>query len=498
MKVFNASQIREWDKYTIEHEPISSIDLMERAARACVNIILRISETNSSFIIFAGPGNNGGDGFAIARLLLEAGRLARVFHLSSPTLSTDCMVNRYQFNDIGGKITVIRNESDFPFLEKGQVIIDAIFGTGQSRSLEGIHAYTSAHINSSGLPVISIDLPSGIFSDSSSAGLPHVNASYTLSFQVPKKCFFLPENANAFGNIEILDIGLSKEFYDNENALLNTLEHKQIKSIIRPRDPYAHKGNFGEALLMAGNKGMMGASLLAASACLRTGVGKLFCAVPSRALDMYQLALPEAICIIDPNPDVLTKLPVKTENFTVVGAGPGLGKEIETRNMVRSLLRTSHHHLVLDADALNIIAEDHMIQSVPENTVITPHVGEFTRLFGPCENDSERIDLAIKKAIQHHIYIILKGRHSLIATPEGKGYINITGNPGMAKGGSGDVLTGMLTGLLAQKYSIADACKLGVFLHGKAGDLARDKYSEHSMLASDIIAEIGPAFLKLS
>ena len=258
MKVFNASQIREWDKYTIEHEPISSIDLMERAARACVNIILRISETNSSFIIFAGPGNNGGDGFAIARLLLEAGRLARVFHLSSPTLSTDCMVNRYQFNDIGGKITVIRNESDFPFLEKGQVIIDAIFGTGQSRSLEGIHAYTSAHINSSGLPVISIDLPSGIFSDSSSAGLPHVNASYTLSFQVPKKCFFLPENANAFGNIEILDIGLSKEFYDNENALLNTLEHKQIKSIIRPRDPYAHKGNFGEALLMAGNKGMIG------------------------------------------------------------------------------------------------------------------------------------------------------------------------------------------------------------------------------------------------
>jgi NAD(P)H-hydrate epimerase len=178
---------------------------------------------------------------------------------------------------------------------------------------------------------------------------------------------------------------------------------------------------------------------------------------------MYQLALPEAICITDPDPDILTLLPAKFENFTVVGAGPGLGKNPETRNMVRSVLGASHHRLVLDADALNIIAEDHLLQLVPENAVITPHVGEFTRLFGPCENDSQRIDLALKKAVEHHIYILLKGRHSLMATPDGEGYINITGNPGMAKGGSGDVLTGMLTGLLAQHYSISDACKLGVF-----------------------------------
>jgi ADP-dependent NAD(P)H-hydrate dehydratase / NAD(P)H-hydrate epimerase len=498
MKIFSATQIREWDNYTIQNEPISSIVLMEKASRACFKRIKEISDPGKGFIVFAGPGNNGGDGFAIARMLADNQFKVRVFHFNTPTLSNDCQVNRGRWTGLRLPITDIMTPEDVPLdFEKGWIIIDAIFGTGHSRPLEGIYLLTCQAINKSGLPVISIDLPSGMYADKSSVGQQHIQAAFTLSLQCPKLCFFMPENRQSFGQIDILDIGLHPDFYEKTETVYQRLEIDDVKKILRPRDAFAHKGNFGQALLMAGSKGMMGASLLAARACLRSGAGKLFSAVPANALNIFQSAFPEAICIPDPDSDMLTRLPDNIDRFDAVGAGPGLGKNGPTRKLVKDLM-TSGWPLVLDADALNIIAEDKLTALLPKGSIITPHIGEFTRLFGKAENDFERVSLAMEKAIELGIYIILKGRYTLIATPGGKGFFNTTGNPGMAKGGSGDVLTGIITGLLAASYSAGEACKLAVCLHGIAGDLARDRYSEHAMLASDIVEEIGPAFRQLS
>ena len=497
MKIFSTAQIRAWDNYTIIHEPVTSIELMERAARACFSKIIQLTDPNAGFIIFAGHGNNGGDGFAIARMLSHYHRDVSIFHFYTPTLSNDCQANRERWTSLGLPVSDILKEEDIPaYFRKGQVIIDAIFGTGQSRPLEGIYAAACQAINNSGLPVISIDLPSGIYGDNSSFHLPHVRANNTLSFQCPKLCFFLPENHNDFGQIDIVDLGLSRLYYDQTETIFNTLDIQDVKMMLKPRDAYAHKGDFGQALLLAGSRGMMGAALLASKACLRTGVGKLYSAIPSHALTIFQSALPEAIGIPDPDMDILSHLPPKIHQYQGIGAGPGIGKQPATRALLRSLLETKLP-MVLDADALNIIAEENLIDSVPENSVITPHAGEFVRLFGESGNDFERAGKAIAKAREYGIYIILKGRHTLIATPEGRAYFNLTGNPGMAKGGSGDILTGMITGFLAQSYTVLDACKLAVCIHGMAGDLARDRYSEHAMLASDIIEEIGAAFKKL-
>jgi NAD(P)H-hydrate epimerase len=498
MKIFSATQLRTWDQYTIINEPVSSIDLMERASRACANRILEITDPQAGFIIFSGPGNNGGDGFAIAKILSEYDRDVRIFHFNSPTLSKDCKTNRERWENLGFPVADISGEGQFPgTFEMGKVIIDAIFGTGQTRPLEGIYASACQAINSAGLPVIAIDIPSGIFCDESSAHLPHIRANHTLSLQAAKLCFFFPENHDAFGHVEIIDIGLSREYYDSTEAIFSSIDIKEVKAIVKPRDEYAHKGNFGKALLLAGSMGMMGAAILAAKACLRSGVGKLFSATPSDGLTIFQQALPEAICITDKDPGILTSLPPDPGQYQAIGAGPGIGNAPGTRTMIRQVLAAGTKALVLDADALNIVAEDQLLDAVPENTVITPHIAEFTRLFGTSINDFERARLAISKAREYKIFIILKGRHTLVATPDGKGFFNLTGNPGMAKGGSGDVLTGIITGLAAQSYPPEDACKIAVFLHGMAGDLARDRYSEHAMLASDIIEEIGPAFKKL-
>lgn len=498
MKIFSATQLRAWDQYTIINEPVSSIDLMERASRACAKRILEITDPQAGFIIFSGPGNNGGDGFAIARILSENDRNVRIFHFNSPTLSKDCKTNRERWENLGFPVSDVTNDQFPEAFNKGKVIIDAIFGTGQTRSLEGIYAAACKAINSAGLPVISIDLPSGIFCDESSAHLPHIRANHTLSLQAAKLCFFLPENHEDFGQIDIIDIGLSREYFDRTEAIFHTIDHIEVKEILKPRDEYAHKGKFGRALLLAGCRGMMGAALLAAKACLRSGVGKLYCAIPSDGLTIFQQALPEAICITDLDTGILTSLPPDSGQYEVIGAGPGIGKASGTRAMIMDLLKAGTKTLVLDADALNIIAEDQLMGAVPENTIITPHMAEFTRLFGTIINDFEGAHLVISKAREFKIFIILKGRHTLVATPEGKGFFNLTGNPGMAKGGSGDVLTGMIAGLAAQSYLPEEACKLAVFLHGLAGDLARDKYSEYAMLASDIIEEIGPAFKKLA
>jgi NAD(P)H-hydrate epimerase len=305
----------------------------------------------------------------------------------------------------------------------------------------------------------------------------------------------MPEYDDFVGEWVVLDIGLHKRFYEDQHFSYAVTEYNEVRNMIKPRSKFSHKGTHGTALLMAGSKGMMGAAILAAGACLRSGAGKLVCRIPGSGLDLVQGSLPEAICSADPNPDCLESLPEGLNSFQAVGVGPGLGKSAATRALMGQILEKVDVPLVLDADALNIIAEENWQERIPPGTIITPHMKEFERLFGHYDNHQLRVGAALRIASKLGVYIILKGRYTLVATPEGKGYFNTTGNPGMAKAGTGDVLTGMITGLLAQGYHPEAASRLSVYLHGMAGDLARSEYSEFGITASDLIQKIGFCYL---
>jgi len=497
MKIFSTEQIRQWDRFTIDHEPISSIDLMERAAQACFQY-LKENISASAYWVFAGNGNNGGDGLAIARLLKHQGHEVSVYQVGSARMSDDCQTNLDRLRNMGIDYKVIISTEDIPPPPQGDVcIIDALLGTGQDRPLEGTYKALVDAVNTWNLPVFSIDLPTGLPADRPAGSSSVIRARYTLSFQLPKLAFFMPENDEYVGEWVVLDIGLSSQFYNAQDSTLDLTEIREIRQMIRPRKKSSHKGSHGRALLLAGSRGMMGAAILAARACLRSGAGKLVAQIPGAGLDLMQGAVPEAICLADENHFSLEKLPAGLNSFEAVGAGPGLGKSAATRGLIDQLLSSVRVPLVLDADALNIIAEQGWQNRIPPGTIITPHIKEFERLFGCYDRHHQRVQAALDMAAELGIYIVLKGRYSLVATPGKKGYFNPTGNSGMAKAGTGDVLTGMVTGLLAQGYEQATACRLAVFLHGMAGDLARSEHSEYGIIASDLIEKIGFCYLKV-
>jgi len=493
MKIFSAQQIRDWDQYTMRQEPVSSLDLMERAAKACFEAINALYP-GMGFQILCGPGNNGGDGLALARMLKESGRSVQLFHPGVENLSAENAYNLDRWLRDGNKVQDL--SAFHPDPGNREVFVDALFGTGQDRPLQGVYREAAEKINEVNCPVVSIDLPSGLYADSSSLGNPVVNANHTLSFQVMKLALLMPENESFTGQVHLLDIGLSREYYDNTPTKNHFMLEEDIRGLLPQRQRFAHKGDFGTALLLAGRMGMMGAALMAGRACLRSGAGKLVCHVPADAVGIVHVALPEAICHPDDSKFMLENMP-DLEPYQAIGIGPGIGLEEATEKLVRQVLQKATAPLVIDADALNIIAEEGWQHMFRENMVITPHPGEFRRLFGEFGNDFERMDFCRQLSEKQKICIIFKGHHSFLSTPEGDIHINSTGNPGMAKGGSGDVLTGMLTGFLAQKINWIDACRLGMFVHGRAGDLAKKRQGEHSMLASDIIENIGPALLTI-
>ena len=464
MKIFSPEQIRAWDQYTMEHEPISPEKLMERAAGQCVHWINQHLADQEKFIIFCGPGNNGGDGKVVGKMLEDRGQ-------------------RVEIHGVGDK----------PALDKDAVIIDALFGTGLNRPIDGVAAETIAYINNSGLQVISIDIPSGL--------MPHcdlaVKATYTLTFQTPKLAFFMSENEQYTGKITILDIGLDKQYYKTTAARFETTGHAEAKLIKKDRSLFAHKGTMGHAALIAGSYGMLGAAILAARASMHSGVGKLTCFVPGKAYPIMQVAVPEVVYQIDQNENIVTDFPADA-HFQSIGIGPGWGIHEEQVNLLRRIFHADIP-LVIDADALNLLSmHPDLLKQIPKGTILTPHPKEFERLFGKTNNDIGRIELAMQKAAELQVYIIVKGHRTLVATPEGIGYFNMSGNPGMATAGSGDVLTGILTGLLAQGYSPCDASRLGVYLHGLAGDLAVKLCGEDAMIASDVIDQIGNAYKRIS
>ena len=498
--ILNVSQIRAWDAFTIEHEPIKSIDLMERAALACFNW-LKISDLiTRSFQIFCGKGNNGGDGLALGRILLQAGAKVDIYVLSSENTGTaDFQCNLLRWKDYSTREIHWLNESiDFPALTSNSLVIDALFGSGLNRPLEGINAQLISYLNEQANEIISIDLPSGLMSDTLKIGVPIIQASHTLSFQSPKLAFYFPENEKFIGEIHLLDIGLSAGFLHQVFPEISLINPGVVEKIYKPRQRFSHKGTFGHALLLAGSYGKTGAALLAAKACMHSGVGLLTVGVPQCAYLVLQVGLPEAMVTSDEKKNKLATIMPNYSNYQAVGIGPGIGTEKNTRQWLLQQLLVIQCPLVLDADALNAIAYEEKWHCIPKNSILTPHPKEFDRLFGLCQNSQERMLKAIEKAKELSCIMVLKGHHTLIATSEGEVWFNTTGNAGMATGGSGDVLTGIITGLLAQGYVPKDAALLGVWLHGKSGDIASKRHGQEALVASHIIEFLGDAFLLMT
>lgn len=500
MEIFSAQQIRAWDQFTMEQEPITSIDLMERAAAACFSWLETNGYLEQSFSIYCGKGNNGGDGLVLARMLSKQDCPVTVHILEFGHLgSDDFQVNLARLHQTAVEIRFVQGPDNFPPIPSGNILIDALFGSGLNRPLEGVTAQLATHINQSGNEVIAIDMPSGLFADSSSKGNPVIRAAHTLSFQCFKHAFLVPENEPWIGKVHILDIGLHPDYLRQVSGELEFVDSTIIRSIYRPRKEFAHKGNFGHALLIAGSYGKIGAASLASRACLSSGAGLLTCHLPACGYAILQTALPEAMILTDEDASVNTAFPGELKGYAVVGIGPGLGQDPRTRHLLQDLLQRYRNPMVLDADALNILSTDpSLFTLLPPYSILTPHPKEFERMFGASANDFDRLRLASERARQYQCVIILKGHYTFIAMPGGKGYFNSTGNAGMAKGGSGDVLTGILTAMLSQGYSPGEAAILGVYLHGLAGDLAAANLSQESMLPSDLTEHLSAAFRQLN
>jgi len=488
MNIYSAEQIRKWDAYTIAHEPISSIDLMERAAGAIAKELGDATYQNRPFYIFCGSGNNGGDGLAIARMLSQADATVHVFILEAEKYSADFTTNRYRLQDLGVSIKEIDGAEEFPIIPQKAVVVDALFGSGLSRPLEGLADILVQHLNQHKGEIVAVDIPSGLFVDKSSKGNTVVKATTTFSFQSPKLAFMMAENEEYLGEVGLLDIGLNPGFFNLEKAEHQLLELDFIRSLILPRNRFSHKYRYGHAWLFVGSPGMYGAGILSASACMKSGVGLVSIMVEKEYLNIYQTAVPEAICIVD------WDLEKASQKKTALGIGPGWNVMDDYLDISKKALSSLNIPMVVDAAALQLLPQG---IKLPAGSIITPHVGEFEKTFGKCENDFDRMTLALAKAKELDIYIILKGAHTLITTPQGKSYFNNTGNPGMAKAGSGDVLTGLLTGLLAQGYEPLHACLLGVYLHGLAGDLAEKALTQYAMTAMDIVNHFAPAWKKM-
>ena len=500
MNIYSTGQIKEWDAYTIQREPITSLNLMERAAQKCVEWILANKNPQTPFRIFCGKGNNGGDGLAIARLLVEKNIRCEVYILEFGKLgSDDFQANLQRLHELQVTIHFIQSGDHFPEIFSNEIIIDALFGSGLNKPLEGLSKELVNHLNSSPNEIISIDLPSGLFADKPSKGNAIIEANDTLSFQSYKKAFLVAENEAFIGNVHILDIGLHPGFLKINNTDQQLLDEKLIKQIFHPRKSFAHKASYGHALLIGGSYGKIGALVLAGSAALRSGAGLVTTYVPACGYSIIQSSISEAMVVTDPDESMITKLPEDVHKYSAIGVGPGMGTNRQTREAVFHLLKSFSKPIVIDADALNALAaEPGYLKTLPASSILTPHPKEFDRLFGRCENEFERINKAIQKAKELNIVIVLKGHHSLIAMPDGKSFFNSTGNAGMAKGGTGDVLTGIITALCAQQYKPADAALLGVYIHGLAGDLAAAVLSKEAMTAGDLIRFLSPAFLKIN
>lgn len=500
MKILSAEQIRAADQYTIKHLPIASTDLMEKASRAFVTQFTLLYPNHCSITVFSGSGNNGGDGLVISRLLQERGYPVTTYLIRKPgsSLSPDAEINYQRLTD---KSTAVQElwEADLPNINT-DVVIDAIFGSGLNRPAGGYYATCISHINGSESEVVSVDIPSGLFAEQSvNPEDVVVRAAHTITFQLPKLSFLFAEHEPYVGKWWVVDIGLSRDFINQTATPYHyiTCDHTDLGIPKRPK--HAHKGTFGRSMLVAGSYGKMGAAVLASRACLRGGVGLLTVFIPGCGYPILQTAVPEAMTLTDPEEYYLTNFPqAMLEGIDSLGIGPGLGTHALTLQGFDELLTTLNNSTVpsvMDADALNLLSSSaSLLKKIPPNALLTPHPGEFARLAGKTNNSEEQLSLLQHFSQEHQCHVLLKGAYSALADPDGNVYFNCTGNPGMSTAGSGDVLTGLLTALVAQFGNIKKAGIIGMHLHGLAGDRAAEHLSPPSLIATDIIDHLPVAF----
>jgi len=487
MKIFNTKQMRAWEKFTMNKEQITSIDLMENAARECSKWLER-----EGFVfplcVFAGTGNNGGDGLCIARHYLEKEIPVRVYVVGNaeegtPDFKTN--LDRLLENDV--EVSFLSEENHEIKVQPAEVLIDAIFGTGISRPADGWRAKLIDVLNRLPNTRIAIDVPSGLMPDNVERQQGAIiRAEHTLTFEVPKPAFLFAENHLFVGKFELLPIGLSNDFHTTEKSSFHYYEIFEAAEDFRPRQKFTYKNERGHLQLLAGSKGKMGAAVLAANAAQRAGCGLVTTHIPQCGYHIMQQSVPEAMCETDDSENMLSSIKVNNER-SALAIGPGIGTSEATAEMLRVILKEVKIPMVLDADALNIISQHQLLPLLPQHTIITPHIGEFDRLFGNHDNSFSRFETLRTKSGEHQIIIVLKGTYTTISTADQRVSFNASGTASLATAGSGDVLTGVIGSLLAQGYTPEIAARLGVFLHGHAARIINTEYGMEGIIARDMI-----------
>ncbi len=499
LPLLTTPQIREVDAYTIAHEPIASIDLMERASKAFVGwFINHFPDKNTTITVFCGTGNNGGDGLAIARMLYDHKykNIDVTVARFSDKSTSDFNINLKRIKEIGLPFSEIALGQALEAI-KSELLIVALLGTGLNKPLDGDYKRLVNHINSQHKTVVAVDVPAGLFSDGE---MPNdavvLKTDLVITFQQPKINFLLPESGPYIKCWEAVNIGLNEDFIRSLNSPYQAIEEKDIRQMLRPRHRFSNKGTYGHALIIAGQPETMGAALLCASACVYAGSGLTTACVPQSGLTALNSFMPEIMAIVREG----NELPkIQYDNFNSLAIGPGLGKGELALEVLGDALINYKNPVVIDADALNLLSTHRDLwRSIPQNSILTPHMKEFDRLFGEHENWWQRIQTGIQKAKAHSIYILLKNDYTIIMTPQGKVYFNTTGNPAMASGGMGDVLTGIIAAMLAQKYTPDEACILGAWLHGKAGDELALPNRLNVVLPSQVAAHIPVTIARLT
>ncbi|PKD19642.1 carbohydrate kinase [Salegentibacter salinarum] len=500
MKILSAEQLKEADEVTLKTEGISSTRLMERAASLVFNEIhTRLEGADINIKIFCGIGNNGGDGLVVARLLHKYGYKVEVYVVNySDKRSDDFLVNydRYK-KESHTWPALIKRVEDFPEISPGDFVVDAIFGIGLNRPAEGWLAKLLLHINGSGAFCLAVDMPSGLFPDKvPSEDTAVIKANYTLTFQTPKMVFFLPQTMKYSGEVQVLDIGLDRGYLKEVKAMAQLIGKREARQLYKPRDKNSHKGDYGHTLVIGGSYGKIGSMVLSAQSTLRAGAGLCSVFVPKCGYEILQSSFPEAMVITDEDANELTDIKTDLEP-DVICFGMGAGKSSKTVKAFKGLLEQTENPMLIDADGLNMLSENNeLLALLPKNSVLTPHPKELERLIGKWDDDFKKIDKIEKFTKKYKVVLVLKGAHSFVFSGKHT-YINNSGNPGMATAGSGDVLSGIIAGLMSQKYEPLVAAILGVYLHGLAGDIVAEENGYESLISGDICDNLGKAYLAL-
>ena len=500
MKIFSKEQIYEGDKLTAEKQNISSTDLMERAATQIFNWMhMRMQGAQVPIHIFCGIGNNGGDGLVLARHLILDGYNVNTYVINcSDKRSKDFLINYDRIKNVTKKWPILLNCSeDFPEIHPDDIIVDAVFGIGLNRPVDDWVKALFLHFRAAKAFTLSIDIPSGLHTDKAVTDEDAVVwAGYTLSFATPKLVFFLPETAKFTIQWEVLDIGLDQEFLYNTITEADLIGKNEVLPMYIPRDKFSHKGQFGHALIIGGSYGKIGAVTLASKAALSVGAGLISAYIPKCGYTVLQSSFPEAMVITDKDEEKITSISFDIQP-TVIGFGIGAGTDTKTISAFEGFLKTNKTPLVIDADGINILSKKKaLLKLLPLQTVLTPHPKELERLIGTWKNDFDKLKKVKAFSKKYSAIIVIKGANTITVFQD-KLYVNTTGNPGLATAGSGDVLTGIITGLISQGYSNLSATIFGVYLHGKSADIAVENFGYQSLIASHVIEYLGEAYIDL-